>query len=60
MVVLCASVLISASSCAMEEVRNGFLGMNRDVILKLAKIMKNDDGKVRVVFGMCKENFLQK
>ncbi|GHT91227.1 hypothetical protein FACS1894122_03240 [Alphaproteobacteria bacterium] len=60
MVALCVSVLVSASLNAMMDIENGFCGMNRDIVFELAKIMKNDDEKVRAVFGMCGENFLWK
>ncbi|GHU11162.1 hypothetical protein FACS189449_02060 [Alphaproteobacteria bacterium] len=55
MLALFASALEFASLNAMMEVPNGFLGMKRDIILRLLEIMKNDDRKVRAVFGMGQE-----
>lgn len=41
------------------EVENGFLGLMRDIILKLVEIA-HDDEMVRSIFGMCFEFFLWK
>lgn len=39
------------------DIANGMLGMNRDIMLKLSKKIKNDCKKIRSLFGMCEEHY---
>lgn len=40
------------------NITNGLLGMKRDIILKLCKMMWSKDNNVKIIVGMCREHFI--
>ncbi|GHT98956.1 hypothetical protein FACS1894126_4890 [Alphaproteobacteria bacterium] len=48
---LCGLVLLP--SLDAMEVENGFTGLQKDIILKLCKLLAREHAKLRNVFGMC-------
>ncbi|GHU16732.1 hypothetical protein FACS189472_02450 [Alphaproteobacteria bacterium] len=52
---LCAAVLSPSLEAMDYEVKNGFSGMLRDVVLRLCNVMRQKPENIRNIIGMCAE-----
>lgn len=45
------------SDCVVFEIKNGFTGMQRDIVLRLCKLIWRCSRKIVVIIGMCGEHY---